>query len=88
MISSNSFSINAPNDPLAPPTPLGISYKLYNGADDNQGCLIYVGSEGSVETITAGGDIAIYANVSGGTIIPVQTVAVTGGSASDIVALF
>jgi len=88
VIDSNSFSFNVPNNPLAPPTPLGLEYKLYNGEDNNQGCVLYVGTDGSVETITAGGDVAIYTNIGAGTIIPVQTVAVTGGSASDIVALW
>jgi len=88
VIDSNSFSFNVPHDPLAPPVPINLPYKLYNGEDNNQGCVLYVGTDGSVETITAGGDVAIYTNIGAGTIIPVQTIAVTGGSASDIVALW
>ena len=88
VIDSNTFVINSPYSPSAPLSPLELPYKLYNGENNNQGCVLYVGTDGSVETITAGGDVAVYTNVSGGTIIPVQTIAVTGGSASDIVALF
>ena len=88
VISSNSFSFNMPNNPLAPPTPLGADYKLYNGADDNQGCVLYVGTGGSLVTTTAGGDVAIYANVPSGQFIPVQTIAVTGGLAENIIALW
>lgn len=88
VLDEHTFSINAPNDPLAPPTVVSIPYSLYNGADDNQGCVLYVGTGGSLETITAGGDIAIYTNVQAGTFIPVQTIAVTGGLAENIIALW
>lgn len=88
VLDEHTFSINAPNDPLAPPIVVSIPYSLYNGADDNPGCMIYVGTGGDLETVTAGGDVAIYTNVQAGTFIPVQTVSVTGGTADNIVALF
>lgn len=88
VISSTSFTFNIPHDPMADPQTLNLPYIIYNGEDDNKGCSLYVGTGGSLETITAGGDAASYQNVSNGQIIPVQTIAVTGGSASNIVALW
>lgn len=83
-----SFTVNIQHDPMAPTEPIGINAELYNGADDNQGCILYVGTGGNVYTITAGGDVTEYYNVPSGQIIPVQTLAITGGSAENIIALW
>lgn len=88
VVDANSFSFNVPHDPLALPVPINLPYNLYNGEDNNQGCVLYVGTGGSLVTITAGGDEAIYENVQAGTFIPVQTLAVTGGLAENIIALW
>jgi len=88
VVSSNQVSVNIPNDPLAPTQIVNEPSKIYNGEDNNQGCVLYVGTGGSLETITAGGDVAVYQNVQAGTFIPVQTLAVTDGLAENIVALW
>jgi hypothetical protein len=56
----------------------------------NDGCVLYVGTTGDLTVITTGQDEVTFANVQGGSFIPVQVVRVlsTGTTASNIVALW
>lgn len=85
------FNTNAPNDPMAPPVIVNDPCSIYNGEDNSDGCILYIGTGGGgLITITAGGDEAIYSNVLSGQIIPVQTKAVTGSieGTDNIIALW
>lgn len=63
------------------------AYKLYK-AGANEGCVLYVGTGGNVDLITAGGDTALYTGVPTGMFMPVQVkrVKATLTVASTIVA--
>jgi len=57
---------------------------------DNNGCVIYVGSAGTLRVQTAGGDDVTFNGVLAGSFLPVQVtrVFVTGTSATNIIALW
>ena len=63
------------------------AYKLYQ-AGANEGCVLYVGTTGNVDLITAGGDTVLYTGVPAGMFMPVQVkrVKATLTGASTIVA--
>lgn len=73
-------------------TVVGSSYTLYSGtniAGSIEPCVLYIGTGGSLDIITAGGDYAFLANVPSGTFLPIQATKVREfGTASDIVALW
>ena len=56
----------------------------------NNGCVLYVGTGGSVRVLTVGGDDVTFVGINAGQFIPVQVTRVfaTGTSASTIVALW
>jgi len=68
------------------------TYTLYSGTNITgsiEPCVLYVGTGGTVDLITAGGDYAYLTNVPSGSFLPIQVIKVTEfGSASDIVALW
>lgn len=67
---------------------VGESYQIYAG-NNNSGCVLYVGTGGSLEIETVGGDIVTLYNVMSGQFIPVQVMKVrTGTTAADILALW
>jgi hypothetical protein len=66
----------------------GEAYTLY--ADDNQGCVLYVGNTGNVRVLTAGNDDVTFVGIAAGAFVPVQVkrVFATDTTATDIVALW
>jgi len=66
----------------------GEAYTLY--ADDNQGCVLYVGNTGNVRVLTAGNDDVTFVGIPAGAFVPVQVkrVFVTNTTTTDIVALW
>ena len=74
--------------------PMNISdnYTLYSGTNITgtvEPCVLYVGTGGDLEIITAGGDYVFLANVPSGTFLPIQVIKVSPfGTASSIVALW
>jgi hypothetical protein len=66
----------------------GESYTLY--ADDNNGCVLYVGNTGNVRVLTAGNDDVTFVGIPSGSFVPVQVkrVYATDTTATDIVALW
>lgn len=55
----------------------------------NDGCVLYVGTGGTLVVRTAGGDDVTFSNVPNGTFIPVQVVRVfTASTANNILALW
>ena len=68
---------------------LGVDeYVIY--ADDNNGCVLYVGNTGSVRVLTVGNDEVTFVGIPTGSFVPVQVKRVleTGTDADDIVALW
>ena len=66
----------------------GKSYVVYAGGN-NQGCVLYIGTAGALDVVTAGGDTVTFAAVLAGQFLPVQVVQVkASSSASNIVALW
>ena len=61
-----------------------------NSSSINRGCVLYVGTGGSVKVMTAGGDTVTFNNVPGGSFLPVQVVRVyyTGTTAASIIAMW
>lgn len=57
---------------------------------DNNGCVLYVGSSGTLKVQTAGGDIVTFVGLNAGSFIPVQVVQVfaLGTSCTNILALW
>lgn len=68
---------------------IGNAYSLYLG-ENNAGCVLYVGSAGSIRVTTAGGDDVTFAGVLAGQFIPVNVTKVwaTGTGATSIIALW
>lgn len=68
----------------------GNSYIIYSSNTKNEGCVLYVGTGGNLRVLTHGGDDVVFANVLGGTFLPVQVLKVfgTNTTASNIVALW
>ena len=66
----------------------GEAYTLY--ADDNNGCVLYAGSGGSIRVLTIGGDDLTFVGTAAGAFIPVQVKRVfsTGTAATNIIALW
>jgi hypothetical protein len=66
----------------------GEAYTLY--ADDNVGCVLYVGNTGNVRVLTAGNDDVTFVGIPAGAFVPVQVkrVFATDTTATDIVALW
>ncbi len=66
----------------------GESYTLY--ADDNNGCVLYVGNTGNVRVLTAGNDDVTFVGIPAGAFVPVQVKRVfsTSTDATDIIALW
>lgn len=60
------------------------------GALNANGCLLYVGTGGSIKVKTIAGDILTFVNVLSGTFLPIQVkqVYATGSTATDILALW
>lgn len=56
----------------------------------NNGCVLYVGTGGTLKVTTIGGDEVTFTGIVSGTFVPVQVIRVwaTGTSASNIVALW
>lgn len=56
----------------------------------NNGCVLYVGTGGTLKVTTIGGDEVTFTGIVSGTFVPVQVlrVWVTGTSASNIIALW
>lgn len=70
-------------------TASGESYTLY-AQNGKEACVLYVGTGGNLHVITASGQDVTFANILGGTFLPVQVLKVfrTGTAASDFVALW
>ena len=64
------------------------AYTIY--ADDNNGCVLYVGNTGNVRVLTAGNDDVTFVGIPSGSFVPVQVkrVYATDTTATDIVALW
>tara|TARA_R110000824_G_scaffold1476_7_gene7408 strand:- start:3326 stop:3781 length:456 start_codon:yes stop_codon:yes gene_type:complete len=64
------------------------AYKIYTPGK-NDGCVLYVGTTGTVDVITAGGDAILFTAVPAGMFMPVQVTRVKATSgASTIVAMW
>lgn len=70
-------------------TAVAKSYIVYAN-NNKEGCVLYVGTGGNLRVLTAGGQDVTFANIIGGTFLPVQVLKVfaTGTAASNIVALW
>jgi len=68
----------------------GDAYIIYTQNIKAEGCVLYVGTGGNLHVLTHGGDDVVFANVLGGTFLPVQVLKVfaSGTAASNIVALW
>ena len=67
----------------------GDTYQLYSQNAPNNGCVLYVGTGGALEVITAAGDTVTFANIADGTFLPVQTLRVlASGPTANIIALW
>jgi hypothetical protein len=68
----------------------GNSYTVYSQNEKNEGCVLYIGTSGNIRVLTHGGDDVVFANVLGGTFLPVQILKVfaTNTTASNIIALW
>lgn len=78
---------------------LTLNANIFSGASDSyviyaqntkEACVLYIGTGGNLRVITASGQDVTFANVLGGTFLPVQVLKVfsTGTSASNFVALW
>lgn len=66
----------------------GKSYSVYAGGNNN-GCVLYIGTAGALDVVTAGGDTVQFAAVLAGQFLPVQVIKVLdSSSATNIVALW
>ena len=66
----------------------GKAYTVYQKGNNN-GCVLYVGTAGALDVVTAGGDTVTFAAVLAGQFLPVQVIQVLdSSSASNIVALW
>ena len=72
----------------------GNQYRIFQASPQtglgNQGCVLYIGTGGSLSVTTSGNDILEFQNVQSGTFFPVNVVKIsaTGTTASDIIALW
>ena len=55
---------------------------------ESNGCILYIGTTGDVEVVTAAGDNVTFVGVAGGTFLPVQVLQVvaTSTTATNILA--
>lgn len=78
---------------------LTLNANIFSGASDDyviytqntkEACVLYIGTGGDLRVFTASGQDILFANVLGGTFLPVQVLKVfsTGTTASDLVALW
>lgn len=78
---------------------LTLNANIFSGASDSyviyaqntkEACVLYIGTGGNLRVITASGQDVTFANVVGGSFLPVQVLKVfgTGTAASDLVALW
>jgi len=73
---------------------VGDQYKIFQASPQtglgNQGCVLYIGSGGSLSVTTSGNDILEFKNLAPGTFFPVNVLKIfsTGTTASDIIALW
>lgn len=66
----------------------GQVYKIYAG-QNNDGCVLYVGTGGDLIVETVGGDTVTLVNVNSGQFIPIQVKKIKiGSTAADILALW
>jgi hypothetical protein len=65
------------------------AYIIYSN-NNKEGCVLYIGTGGNLRVLTVAGQDVTFANVLGGTFLPVQVLKVfsTGTSAANIVALW
>lgn len=56
----------------------------------NNGCVLYVGTEGNLRVLTAGGDDVVFTNLASGSFLPVNVLRVflTNTTAADILSLW
>jgi|AntAceMinimDraft_12_1070368.scaffolds.fasta_scaffold12894_3 hypothetical protein len=75
---------------VTPSDTLGIPSVSNQDGSGNNGCVIYVGTGGSVRVLTVGGDDVTFVGINAGQFMPVLVTKVfaTGTSASTIVALW
>lgn len=71
-------------------TPSNTADIFYSNAGDNQGCVLYVGTEGSLKVKTVSGDEVTFVGIQAGSFLPIQVLRVfaTGTNASNIIALW
>jgi hypothetical protein len=61
----------------------------YNTPGDNKGCVLYIGTGGSLSVITANGDEVEFKNLPDGIFLPVQILRILDVSdCTDIIALW
>jgi len=64
------------------------NYTVY-AQNAKEGCVLYVGTGGNLEVVTAGGQTVTFVGIVGGSFLPVQVLKVTANTtAADIVALW
>lgn len=70
------------------------SFQIYQQSPQtglgNQGCVLYIGTGGTLKVTTSGNDTVTFSNVQGGIFFPINVIKVfeTGTSALDIIALW
>ena len=75
---------------VTPSNTLNIPSVATQDGSGNNGCVLYVGTGGTLKVTTIGGDEVTFTGIVSGTFVPVQVIRVwaTGTSASNIVALW
>jgi hypothetical protein len=64
------------------------NYTVYSN-NGKEGCVLYIGTAGDLEVVTAGGQTVTFVGIVGGSFLPVQVLKVTASTtASDIIALW
>jgi hypothetical protein len=65
------------------------NYIVYAANGTKEGCVLYVGTGGDLDVVTAGGQSVTFVGIVGGSFLPVQVLKVTASTtAADIVALW
>jgi ethanolamine utilization protein EutQ (cupin superfamily) len=89
VVSNTTLLLNADNIVLS-----GEAYSIYQQGGQtgigNQGCVLYIGTGGSIKVTTSGNDILTFVNVQDGTFFPINVLKVfaTGTVATNIIALW
>ena len=65
----------------------GKTYRIFR-PNENNGCVLYVGSGAEMKVLTAGGDVVTLDAVPNGSYIPIQVKRVYATTAASIVALW